>query len=189
MWEWDKYFLHDFSLCITANAVLLQDISWTKSCTINSLNLKRPGKRCSQSLAHDTKLRWAVTWSSWGLGLLGEELGEEFGTSVLVWSLTWNWEPLLCHPAVSHSRSHGSHCSCEVLTFFIIWKRPDLLTTSPGGSYCVSLLDERDWWCWLLRVIRILKGQAKRRRAVANEAGLHLILDCRSLPRLKIAGA
>lgn len=171
MWEWDKYFLHDFSLYITANTVLLQDISWTWSCTINSLNLKRPSKEilpifgpwCKTQMDSDLiQLR--------ALGLLGEDLN----LAPMYWF--WAWQGL-----GSLSVSIQLWCTATATALTALWgtRIPQYLKR-PRFVYCLfwrkKLLCELtrlqgDCWCWLFRVTRTLEDQAGGRRAVALKQG------------------
>lgn len=57
-------------------------------------------------------------------------------------------------------------------------KRARLFTGSPGGRYCVRLLAWKEIGDADCEVIRNLKGQALKRRVVARQAGLRVLLGC-----------
>lgn len=113
MWEWDKYFLHDFTLY---TSIMLYSGRFP-SLELYTQHEKTQPKRLL-SLAHSAKFIWTVTWSSWGPR--SSWGGLEFGTGALVQSPTGSWELLfLFCPAVC---VHLQWC-----LFLQLWSRNSLV--------------------------------------------------------------
>lgn len=112
MWEWDKYFLHDFTLYLT---IMLYSGCFPSLKLYAQHEKTQPKRRLS--LAHSAKFRWTVTWSSWGPR--SSWGGFEFGTGH--WSRAWQGLGNFYSLSVQL-------CVCLQSCFFLqLWRRNSLV--------------------------------------------------------------